>query len=255
MSSVGDKVKDFKEGDKVIFTKSTGTWCTHATVYDNDICKLPDNAIPIECATIMSSHAYAYRILHDFGNLKPGDTVIQSGPQTPVGFSIIQQAKEMNLNLINVFKAGKHGEYYSKKLTELNANPIGTSVEEIQKALDGKKAKLIVDAIGGTISTKLVECLEESGDFVSYHSLYSNPLVIPSSSLIIHNISIAGFTIKEWFNRATKAEVQQMVNDISKMITDGKLKSFIKEVPFSDCEAVLTHVQAFDWPETVVMSM
>lgn len=85
--------------------------------------------------------------------------------------------------------------------------------------------------------------------------MYSNPLVIPSPSLIVRNISISGFSIKKWFDRSTKAEVQKMVNDISKMITDGKLKSFIKEVPFTDCEAVLVHVQAFDWPETVVMSM
>lgn len=109
---------------------------------------------------MLSSHGYAYRILHDFVNLKEGDTIIQSGPQTPVGQSIIQLSQIMGLNLINIFKPGVHGEFYSNVLKDLNANVVPPNEEAIKDACKGKKPIFAIDAFGGSVSSQLFHSLE-----------------------------------------------------------------------------------------------
>lgn len=46
-----------------------------------------------------------------------------------------------------------------------------------------------------------------------------------------------------------------MVDELSKLIIDGKLKATIKEVPFTEFETIIDDVENFKHPETVILTM
>ena len=46
----------------------------------------------------------AYRMLHDFADLRPGDLVVQNGSNSSVGQAVIQIAKAMGVKTANVIR-------------------------------------------------------------------------------------------------------------------------------------------------------
>ena len=58
-------------------------------------------------ATLSINPATAYRLLHDFGNLKPGDYIIQNAANSMVGKAVIQIARELGINTINIIRADR----------------------------------------------------------------------------------------------------------------------------------------------------
>jgi 5'-3' exonuclease len=86
-------VKSVKVGDWVIPRGGGfGTWREEAVVSEEQVDKIP-NDIPRPYAAIIGVNpSTAYRLLKDFGNLKPGDWVIQNGANSMVGLAVVQIA-------------------------------------------------------------------------------------------------------------------------------------------------------------------
>lgn len=58
----------------------------------------------VEAATITVNPCTAYRMLRDFEDLKPGDTVIQNGANSACGQNIIQICRAWGLNSVNIVR-------------------------------------------------------------------------------------------------------------------------------------------------------
>lgn len=64
------------------------------------------SSVPVEfAATLQVNPPTAYRMLKDFVNLRPGDTVIQNGANSAVGQAVIQLAAAWGVNTINVVRS------------------------------------------------------------------------------------------------------------------------------------------------------
>lgn len=105
-----------KPGDMVLPVWKTGwgTWRSHAVANESIFYKvsLKDQEIPglyQALATLTVNPPTAYRMLTNFVDLKPGDTVIQNGANSAVGQAAIQFAKIFKINLVNIVrKREKH---------------------------------------------------------------------------------------------------------------------------------------------------
>ena len=98
VQAVGNDVSSFKVGDWVIPRGGGfGTWCQEAVVPDAAVDKVANDIPAAYAATIGVNPCTAYRLLKDFGNLQPGDFIIQNAANSMVGLCVIQMANLMGI--------------------------------------------------------------------------------------------------------------------------------------------------------------
>ncbi len=86
--SASSDCEKLQSGDWVIPNITAwGTWRSHAVENEDHFIKLPSNnkLTKEACSTIAVNPVTAYRMLSDFIQLKPNDTIIQNGANSSVG--------------------------------------------------------------------------------------------------------------------------------------------------------------------------
>ena len=99
---VGAGVKSLNEGDWVLpYKAEMGTWRSLAVWKEKDLIKLPSDILPMEYAAMMREMCVAYRLLEDFGSLKPGDAVVLNAATSTVGQCVVQLCAMLKLRAID----------------------------------------------------------------------------------------------------------------------------------------------------------
>jgi len=144
---------------------------------------------PEYLATLSVNPATAYRMLHDFVKLKPGDVIIQNGANSMVGLSAMQIATNMGVKTINIIR--KRTDY--DELVERMKNYGGYMVisddyartPEFRKLIaDLPKPKLALNCVGGASATEMLRLLAPGGTMVTYGGMSLQPVTVPTSQLI-----------------------------------------------------------------------
>lgn len=250
---VGSEVKSLKRGDLIIPAfKCPGTWRQYA-IWPADGCikygenpSTPEEAErienspegphfdPKEAARLSVNPCTAYRMLHDFVDLRPGDVVIQNGGNSMVGKSVIQLAKIYGYKTINVVRARETLEETNslkKSLTDIGADLVVTE-EELAEAkgklsfvkFNGNKAKLALNCVGSSVATKIANELEESSPFVTYGAMSAKPLPVLAQHLIFKDIKFVGYWMNRWYLTSPVSERLDMISDLRKFKNSGKFK-------------------------------
>ena len=72
-------------------------------VYDSArLLKVSPQELPLQHYACARSLCTAYRLLEDYGGLKPGDTLIQNGAEQPTGQAVVQLCKLLKIRTINL---------------------------------------------------------------------------------------------------------------------------------------------------------
>jgi hypothetical protein len=104
-----------------------GAWGTLCVCDSARLIKVPAQLLPLQHLACSRSLCTAYRLLEDYGNVKPGDTVIQNCADMPTGQTVIQLCKMLKIRTINLvpddagFDRTKVGATYT--LARLNGCP------------------------------------------------------------------------------------------------------------------------------------
>lgn len=244
--AVGQDVKDLAVGDHVVpFNNGLGTWRSHAIINSQEIMKVPKELGIVEASTILVNPPTAYRMLKDFVQLSPGDTVIQNGANSAVGQAVIQMCKKWGLNCIGVVRNRPEINRLCDFLLELGAAEILTEEQvrttDIFKNKKFPKPKLALNCVGGKSATEIMRQLGQGGAMVTYGGMSREPVTIPTSALIFKDVRFYGFWMTRWHDKfAQTPERTKMFNDIIQMCMCGELKPPIhKFVPFDEYKQAL----------------
>jgi len=234
----GKDVTELKVGDWVLpCNPGFGTWRTHA-VCDAEAVMQIDKGIPAEAAaTIAINPCTAYRMLHDFKKLSPGDVVIQNGANSAVGLAVIQLAKHMGLKTINVVRDRPDLTQLTARLKELGADVVVTE-ESISTSTSSQFASQLgspvlgLNCVGGKSASEIARLLADRCPMVTYGGMSRKPVTVPTGKLIFNDIILRGFWLSRWTAEHTKKERKEMIDEISKLIRAGKFQVSVERVPF-----------------------
>ncbi|XP_045195674.2 enoyl-[acyl-carrier-protein] reductase, mitochondrial-like [Mercenaria mercenaria] len=228
---VGTNVKSLKTGDWVIPNQAGfGTWRTHAVADYPRLRKISNDIPPLSAATIVVNPSTAYRMLKDFGNLKPGDVVIQNSANSAVGQSVIQIAKAWNLRTINIVRGRDNLDDLVEQLKQLGATHVVTEefsrtpeMKELIKSL-GAAPKLALNGVGGKSATELLRHLASKGVMVTYGGMSRQPVVVPTGVFIFKEVTAVGYWNSQWnIENDTSPERDTMFEELCDMIRECKL--------------------------------
>lgn len=79
-----------------------GCWGTLCVCDSSRLLKVPAQMLPLQHYACSRSLCTAFRLLEDYGNIKPGDTIIQNGADLPTGQAVIQLCKMLKIRTINL---------------------------------------------------------------------------------------------------------------------------------------------------------
>ncbi|XP_003450553.1 enoyl-[acyl-carrier-protein] reductase, mitochondrial isoform X1 [Oreochromis niloticus] len=228
---VGSQVKSLKAGDWVIpKDASLGTWRTQAVLPEDDVISVPNDIPLVSAATLGVNPCTAFRMLSDFEDLNPGDSVIQNAANSGVGQAVIQIAAARGINTINVIRDRPEFTELSDKLKAIGASHVikeealrKHEIKELFKTCP--KPKLALNGVGGKSATELLRHLQIGGSMVTYGGMSKQPVTVPVSALIFKDVKVRGFWVTQWKRvhshdgRAFRA----MLDELCSLIKQGKL--------------------------------
>ena len=226
VEQLGEGVKHLKVGQTVLLPVGCGTWVTHLNAPADKLIPLPD-ADPQQLAMMTINPPTASLLLSQFVDLQPGDWVIQNAANSGVGGYLIQLAKLRGFKTINVVRresavAGVKAEGGDVVLVD------GPDLHKrVREATGGAKLMLGIDAIGGPATDHIAACLSESGTLVNYGLMSGQPCQVSAASFVFRDVTLRGFWLAKWFQKATPAEQMKVFGELTQLIATGKLKARI----------------------------
>ena len=81
-----------------------------------DLIKVPGDIEPEYGALLAVNPCTAVRLLEDFVDLQPGDTIVQNGANSTVGHCIYQMARQRGIQTINIIRPRPGSEQLTEKM-------------------------------------------------------------------------------------------------------------------------------------------
>ena len=242
VTELGAEVKGLTKGSLVILPHNVGTWRDAIAVKAEDLVVVPDRIEPAQAAMLKINPLTAWRLLHDYVDLKKGDWLIQNAANSAAGRDVIQIAHELGYKTVNVVRR-------AELVDELRAD--GGDVvlvdgdklrDEVKSAIGGTPIRLGLNSVGGDSALHVANCLAPGGTLVSFGAMSLQPLKIPTGLLIFKDLRFRGIWINKWYDNATPSERMETFQPLFDMAKRGLLKTKIeKAYPLTEVKAAVTH--------------
>jgi trans-2-enoyl-CoA reductase len=197
---------------------------------------------PIQAAMLKVNPITAWRMLHDFVSLRPGDWLIQNAANSGAGQCVIQIARELGYRTVNVVRRAELVE----ELRALGGDVVvvdGESVRnEVVAATERAPIRLALNAVGGENALHVAKCLASDGTMVTYGAMSLEPLCLPNGMLIFKNLRFTGFWVNKWYDAATPEQRSETFAPLFDLAKRGLLRTKVeKTYPLSEAKAAVAH--------------
>ena len=226
VEAVGADVEGLKPGQMVLLPVGCGTWRSHLQAQAKQLIALPE-ADPLQLAMLTVNPPTAYLMLREFVDLKPGDWVIQNAANSGVGSYLIQLAKIRGLKTVNVVRRESAIDAVKAEGGDVVLVDGRDLHKRVREATGGAAIKLGIDAVAGQSTDHLAQCLAEEGVLVNYGRMSGEPCQVTPSSFVFRDVTLRGFWLAKWFQKASQAEQMQVFGELIGLIAQGKLKTRI----------------------------
>ena len=239
---VGADVKTITAGALVILSHNIGTWRDALAVKANELVAVPPEIEPVHAAMLKINPMTAWRLLHDYVDLKSGDWLIQNAANSAAGRAVIQIARELGYKTVNVVRR-------PELIDDLRADGGDVVIvdgenlrEEVKSATSEAPIRLALNAVGGDSALRLANTLAPGSTMVTFGAMSLQPLKIPNGLLIFKDLRFRGIWINKWYDNATMQERMEAFQSLFEMAKRGLLKTKVeKAYPLDEAKAAVVH--------------
>jgi NADPH2:quinone reductase len=168
VTSVGEGVRDFKPGDRVLYNRG-GAYADDVVMPEGVVVSLPDDIGFDVAATLATKAGTAYFLLHETREVKPGETVLVHAASGGVGSFLVQWASHLGATVIAL--AGSD-EKAAAARTNGAAYAFNSRqddwVGKVREATGGKGVDVVYDGVGAATFEGSLDCLRNRGLMVSF---------------------------------------------------------------------------------------
>ena len=239
--AVGAAVDGLAEGDKVMSLARTN-WAQRLKLTADQVVKAPAGIDMQQLSMLKVNPATAWLMLKTYVALEPGDWVLQNAANSAVGTSLIRLAKAEGWRSVNVVRR----ESLVEPLKAIGADCVVVDGDDlaarVRAASDGAEIRLAIDAIAGTATMRLADCLVDDGTVVNYGLLSGQPCMLGAEQTIFKGITLTGFWLAKLMRGMSRAALQDMYGALMARIMDGTLRVNVEaSYVLDDVAAALKH--------------
>ncbi len=240
--ATGENASRFKTGDRVLFSAEPGSWQTYANARESQLYLAPPSLDDEQAAMFWVNPATAWRLIHDFAKLEPGDWVIQNAATSAVGKLVIQFASHLGIKTVNLVRNPKSAQ----RLLELGATQIiqddRDAAQAIADIMGKQKAKLGLNAVGGSSALTISKHLANGCTLVTYGGMDREPAPFPTRHLIFNDLRLRGFWVNQWYRNASRETIEAMHEEIAQLMKTANISTEVAATyPLKDWRTALKH--------------
>ncbi len=241
VTDVGANVKHVKVGDLVINLQREN-WAQKRKVKGGDAIPLPAGIDLRQAAMVRINPPTAQLMLSDFVDLKGGDWVIQNVANSAVGRLLIVLAHQRGLRTVNVVRRPE----LAAELKQLGADLVIVDGDDLAQRVSRETGdaaiKLGVEAIGGTATGRLVDCVATDGTVVHYGSMSGEDPSVGRSNFIYRGVRLTGFMLGRFLSKRTPEKIRAIYADLGEQVKEGRLHAPVDTVyPIDKIKDALAH--------------
>ncbi|NJP97749.1 zinc-binding dehydrogenase [Nonomuraea sp. FMUSA5-5] len=252
VASTGAGVSAPAPGTRVMAWVEHG-YAEYALAAASAVVPLPDAVDLREATALPVQGVTAYQTLHDAARLQPGESVLIHAAAGGVGNLAVQFARLHGASTV-IGTASRPGKL--KHIRGLGAVAVDYTDEKwpqhVLDATDGKGVDVVLDSVGGDISTRSLECLAPFGRIVTFGAAGGSPAALTGMSLMVKNQSVIGYGLPgQMQNPARLAEV---VGKLVQLLAGGGLEVTIGQMlPLEEAEQAHRAIAGRDVVGTTVL--
>jgi trans-2-enoyl-CoA reductase len=228
IKELGNAAHGLRAGEQVLLPQGVGTWRETLTVNAEMLIRIP-SSMPIQQAAMLRINPpTAWRMLHDFVELKQSDWIMQNAANSGVGLAVLQIAKSLGVKTVNVVRRPELIEELQREGGDVVLLESEDVTKQIAEATNNAPIRLALNAVGGDSALRLANALAPGGTIVTYGAMGRQPLRIPNGLLIFKDLRWRGFWVTQWYQHASTDESHAMFEQLFPLAENGKLRSPIE---------------------------
>ena len=224
VAAVGADVKSVKQGDRVAWTMTLGSYAEYAAVPADRLVPIPAGVSDQQAAATMLQGMTAHYLAYDTHPLKRGETALVHAAAGGVGLLLVQMAHNIGARVIATVST----EEKAKLAREAGADEVILYTQadfeaETKRLMGGKGVDVVYDSVGKTTFEKGLNVLRPRGMMALFGG--SSGAVPPFDPIILTQKGSLFLTRPSLGNYiATREELRSRSGAVFGMIAEGKLK-------------------------------
>jgi mitochondrial enoyl-[acyl-carrier protein] reductase / trans-2-enoyl-CoA reductase len=223
VAALGPNTRGPEIGRLVLLPRGCGTWASHVVAEAAQLAELPNEADPQQLAMMTINPPTGALLLSEFVTLDPGEWVLQNAANSAVGLYLAQLARHRGLRTVNVVRREDAVAVVQAAGGDVVLTDDDDLVGRVAEATDGAEIRLGIDAVGGTATGHLADCLGPDATLVNYGRMSGEPCTVQPDALVFRNLTIRGFWLARWFRSTPESERAALLGEIAGLIATGKL--------------------------------
>lgn len=242
VSSVGDRVKDFRVGDSVAFFKGYGAFAEKIVVPASFAFKIPDNFPHHIAAGVFMVYGTSFHALVQRANISKEDNVLVLGAAGGVGLAAVDIAKSFGARVVAAVSTKEKASICSKYGVDdvvvygkekLSSEDQKSFTEELKIKSGGSGFSIIYDPLGDCFAEPALRSISWGGTYLVVGFAAGKIPRFPTNIMLLKGCSVSGVFIGRFQKEEPKKSSQNM-SRIGELISKGALSPLITEtIPMS----------------------
>lgn len=226
--AVGDQVKDFKVGDRVLASLEFGTFAERVNAPATRCFPLPVEVTFETAAAVGLAYQTAYFALRERGQMSPEDIVLINGSTGGVGLAAVRLAKALGTKTVigsvaSLDKAAIVTAAGADAIVRVDTKDNITALkDQVAACTGGRPVDLVIETVGGDVFDASLRALAFRGRLVVVGFAGGIIPTVKSNYILLKNITLTGL---QWALYPTRMpdEVRLAQAEIFNLLKEGKL--------------------------------
>ncbi|HKD02513.1 MAG TPA: quinone oxidoreductase [Terriglobales bacterium] len=242
VAEVGNEVKTFKPGDRVVFAAIVGSYAEYQSVPADRVVTIPAGLSERDAAAVILQGMTAHYLLYDTYPVRKGETILAHAAAGGVGLLLVQMAHQIGARVIGTVSS----EQKARLARDAGADEIIRYTEqdfesETKRLTNNQGVHVVYDSVGKTTFDRSLNVLRPRGYMVLYGG--SSGAVPPfdlielsqKGSLFVTRPTLGHYVL-------TREDLEKRSSAVLGMVASGKLKLRVEHI-YSLKDAQQAHIE------------
>lgn len=229
VKEVGEGVKGFKPGDRVLACTTFGAFAEEVKVEALRLLPIPQGMDFNAAAAFLLTYGTSDHALRDRAQLKAGETLLVLGAAGGVGLSAVEIGKALGARVIACASSAEKLEVCRQHGADAGINYATEDLrEKIRELTAGRGVDVVYDAVGGPYSEPALRSVGWRGRFLVIGFAAGEIPKLPLNLPLLKGSAIVGVFWGEFARREPKAFAESFAQ-LDRWFREGKLKPHVSQ--------------------------
>lgn len=228
--SVGEGVRGFSAGDRVILTNQGGAFAEQCVADASRVMPLPESLGFEEGAGFAITYATSHHAFRQCAPIEQGQTVLVLGAAGGVGTTAVEIAKSMGARVIAAASSDEKLEFTRELGADDTVNYSRQALKDaVRELTGGKGADVVYDPVGGDLAIEALKALGWQGRHLVVGFASGDIPAFPANLLLLKEARAIGVYWGDWAAK-NPADAASNMQELVALVADGTLKPRITAV-------------------------